>query len=62
SVQEVDGDERIRIIFQQVYQREPKDWELESAKIFIEDFVPASAAWHRFAQALLVSNEMMFVD
>ena len=62
SVQEVDGDERIRIIFQQVYQREPMAWELESAKMFIEDFVPASAAWHRFAQALLVSNEMMFVD
>ena len=56
------GEERIRIIFRQIYQRDPKEWELKSAKLFIDEFIPAAAAWQMLAQALLVSNEMMFVD
>jgi len=61
-VQSMKGKERIRAMFHQAYQREPKDWELDSAKVFIDQFVPAAASWDRLAQALLVSNEMMFID
>ena len=56
------GEERIRVIFRQIYQRDPKGWELESAKVFIDQFVPAASAWQMLGQALLVSNEMMFID
>ena len=56
------GEERIRVIFRQIYQRDPKEWELKSAKLFIDEFIPAAAAWQMLGQALLVSNEMMFVD
>ena len=56
------GEERIRVIFRQVYQRDPKEWELESAKVFIDQFIPAAAAWQMLGQALLVSNEMLFID
>jgi len=31
-------------------------------KRFVDEFVPSAAAWERLGQALLVSNEMMFVD
>ena len=34
----------------------------KSAKLFIDEFIPAAAAWQMLGQALLVSNEMMFVD
>ena len=61
-VASVRGEERIHVMFRQVYQRDPKDWELNSAKRFVDQFVPAAAAWERLGQALLVSNEMMFVD
>ena len=61
-VKSVVGEERICEIFRQVYQRDPKSWELESAKDFINQFVPAAAAWQMLAQSLLVSNEMMFID
>ena len=62
SVQALKGEERIRAMFRQAYQRDPKDWELDSAELFIDQFVPYAAAWDRLAQALLVSNEMMFID
>ena len=62
SVQALKGEERIRAMFRQAYQRDPKDWELDSAKLFVDQFVPYAAAWDRLAQALLVSNEMMFID
>ena len=62
SVQALKGEKRIRAMFRQTYQRDPKDWELDSAELFIDQFVPYAAAWHRLAQALLVSNEMMFID
>jgi hypothetical protein len=62
SVHAAKGEERIRMMFQLVYQREPKAWELDSAKAFIDEFEPAAEAWERFGQALLVSNELMFID
>ena len=57
-----DDEERIRVIYHLAYQREPSAWELALAKRFVDEFVPSAAAWERLGQALLVSNEMMFVD
>ncbi len=61
-VTSVRDEERIRVMFRRVYQRDPKDLELNSAKRFVDKFVPSTAAWERLGQALLVSNEMMFID
>ena len=57
-----DDEERIRVIYRLAYQREPSAEELALAKGFVDEFVPSAAAWERLGQALLVSNEMMFVD
>ena len=48
SVHAAKGEERIRMMFQLAYQREPKAWELNSAKAFIDQFEPAAEAWERF--------------
>ena len=57
-----DDEERIRVIYRLAYQREPSAEELALAERFVGEFVPSGAAWERLGQALLVSNEMMFVD
>ena len=62
GVTSADDEERIRVIYRLVYQREPSAAELALAKGFVYEFVPSVAAWERLGQALLVSNEMMFVD
>ena len=62
SVASADDEERIRVIYHLAYQREPSAGELALAKRFVDEFVPSAAAWERLGQALLVSNEMMFVD
>jgi hypothetical protein len=62
GVASADDEERIRVIYHLAYQREPSAGELALAKRFVDEFVPSAAAWERLGQALLVSNEMMFVD
>jgi hypothetical protein len=62
GVASADDEERIRVIYRLAYQREPSAEELALAKGFVDEFVPSAAAWERLGQALLVSNEMMFVD
>ncbi len=62
GVMSADDEERIRVIYRLAYQREPSAEELALAKGFVDEFVPSAAAWERLGQALLVSNEMMFVD
>lgn len=62
GVTSADDEERIRVIYRLAYQREPSAEELALAKAFVDEFVPSAAAWERLGQALLVSNEMMFVD
>jgi hypothetical protein len=62
GVTSADDEERIRVIYRLAYQREPSAAELALAKGFVDEFVPSVAAWERLGQALLVSNEMMFVD
>ena len=62
GVMSADDEERIRVIYRLAYQREPSVEEASLAKAFVNEFVPSAAAWERLGQALLVSNEMMFVD
>ena len=62
EVQAVADDSRIRVLYRLAYQREPSKGELVSARQFVDNFVPSAVAWERLGQALLVSNEMMFVD
>ncbi len=62
EVQAVADDSRIRVLYRLAYQREPSAGELVLARQFVDDFVPSAVAWERLGQALLVSNEMMFVD
>ena len=62
GVTSADDEERIRVIYRLAYQREPSAEELALAKGFVDEFVPSAVAWERLGQALLVSNEMMFVD
>ena len=62
EVRAVADESRIRVMYRLAYQREPSAEELDLAKRFVDDFVPSAVAWERLAQALLVSNEMMFVD
>ena len=62
EVQAVADDRRIRVLYRLAYQREPSEGELDLARQFVDNFVPSAVAWERLGQALLVSNEMMFVD
>ena len=62
EVQAVADDSRIRVLYRLAYQREPSEGELDLARQFVDNFVPSAVAWERLGQALLVSNEMMFVD
>ena len=62
SVRAVEGEGRIRVMYRLAYQREPSPQELHLAKRFVDEFLPRAVAWERLGQALLVSNEMMFVD
>ena len=62
EVQAVADDSRIRVLYRLAYQREPSAGELVLASQFVDNFVPSAVAWERLGQALLVSNEIMFVD
>ena len=62
EVRAVADESRICVMYRLAYQREPSAEELGLAKRFVDDFVPSAVAWERLGQALLVSNEMMFVD
>jgi len=63
--------DRVRYLYQRVYQREPQAAEVDLASRFIADSLspaapatPGSATdpWQLFAHVLLMSDELMFVD
>ncbi len=65
-----DETERIRYLYQLVYQRDPSADEIrrglrflraESASTNLEEHQPLTP-WERYGQVLLMSNELMFVD
>ena len=74
SFQELaDEKERVRDLYQRVYQRDPSAKEIERGIRFIEATSASTSTeepntkkpltpLERFAQVLLMSNELMFVD
>ncbi|MGI8980955.1 MAG: PSD1 and planctomycete cytochrome C domain-containing protein [Pirellulaceae bacterium] len=61
-----DSSARIRLAYQTLLQREPAAEELALAIEFVSsntaDGVSAEALWREYAQVLLASNELLFVD
>ncbi len=68
-----DATERVRDLYQRVYQREPSAEEVQRGSRFVKATLAANASGEssqkqpltpleRFAQVLLMSNELMFVD
>ena len=55
-------EEKIRKAYLQVFQRRPDSRETALALDFFQDREFDTEAWSQYAQALLVSNEMQFVD
>jgi hypothetical protein len=59
--------ERIRRLYRRIYGRPPDADELRLGLAFVNRPEPAPpaggmSAWERYAQVLLLSNELMFVD
>ena len=53
--------ERIRAMFRQTYQRDPKDWELDSAELFITN-LSRMRPLRSPRPGVAGLNEMMFID
>jgi hypothetical protein len=58
--------QRIRLLYQLAYQRDPSREEIEFARDFIRTPTTAPTshldAWQKYAQVLLMSDELVFVD
>ncbi len=52
----------IKQLYQKIYRRDPDEDETRWCKEFIESESEDKNAWQQLAQALLLSNEFMFVD
>jgi hypothetical protein len=52
---------RLIELYHRVYQRDPSAAELDMGRRYLGD-KPDPDAWARYAQALLLSNEFVFVD
>ena len=55
-------DQRITFAYARLFQREPSNNELQLGRRYLADADDSSAKWTRYAQALLGSNEFLFVD
>ena len=57
-----DTSSRAQAVYNRLYQRSPSPAELSAANRFLAGRESNQAAWSQYAQALLVANEMLFVD
>jgi hypothetical protein len=53
---------RIEQAYRLLFGRGPTDQERQIGEAFIESAGNDAAAWSQYAQALLASNEMLFID
>jgi hypothetical protein len=53
---------KVRAAYARLFQRHPTDAELGAAQRFLTGREGEAATWSQYAQALLVGNEMLFVD
>lgn len=56
------GSEGVKAAYSRLFQRQPSVMETHVAFRFIQDRENEPVAWSQYAQALLSSNEMLFVD
>jgi mono/diheme cytochrome c family protein len=59
---ERDPGRRVATLYQHLYQRHPTALELRLALDYVAAAGSSTQAWERYAQALLVANEFVFVD
>jgi hypothetical protein len=59
---EKDAAKRVERLYRLLYGRPPAAEEADMARDFLESEHGAPAAWQRYAQALLLANEFVFVD
>jgi hypothetical protein len=59
---EKDAGARVRHLYRLAYGRAPAAEEAALAREYLGGAAPAPAAWERYAQALLLANEFVFVD
>jgi len=64
NLKAADDGARVRFGYELLFAREPEQEELELANEFLHHTAPnpAMSNWEQFAQALLATNEMMYVD
>lgn len=55
-------EERVRLIYQQIYSRTPNAEEFRNALDYVTEGKDPESTWPRFAHALLASNEFHFID
>lgn len=60
--EEQDFRQRVIWLYRQLHGRAPTDEEIEDAGAYVGKFRAASIPWQRYAQALLWTNEFVFVD
>lgn len=53
---------RVKQAYRRLFQRHPSEREMETARDFLEGHENDSRAWTQYAQALLGSNEFLFLD
>jgi len=64
---DLNGQARVTSLYRKVFQRDPKNSELEIGLEFIKDASPKSGEknlgpWQRYAQLLMFTNEFEFID
>lgn len=55
-------EQRIRLLYHLAYQRDPTREELNWARDYLHASSDDKAAWRNYAQVILMSNELIFVD
>lgn len=59
-------EERIRLCYSRLFQREPSPHELQRGTMFLQELIaggtPAAEAWQTYCHALLSLNEMLLID
>ena len=61
-LKETDNSQRIQTAYQNLFQREPREKEIEIATAFLKDKPNDLNQWTQYAHALLVSNEFLFIE
>jgi hypothetical protein len=53
---------RVNVAYEKLFQRTPRQTELKIATAFFNGIKNNKAAWTQYAQALLASNEFLFIE